>query len=84
MVKLIAAKGFKMPNLVTLDPTTAAKLLIELSEKNSTCQKNPSFGQIRIGSSVAKLGDLLDFGQLLKAFGRNLFAQISHILRYFL
>ena len=29
------------------------------------------------------LGDLLDFGQLFKAFGSNLFAQISHNLRHF-
>ena len=35
-------------------------------------------------SSVTRSGDLLDFGQLLKAFGNNLFAQISHILRQFL
>ena len=30
--------------------------------------------------SVTRLGDLLDFKQLFKAFGNNLFAQISHIL----
>ena len=34
--------------------------------------------------SVSRLGDLLDFGQLFKVFGTNLFAQISHILRQFL
>ena len=28
-------------------------------------------------TSVTRLGDLWDFGQLLKAFGNNLFAQIS-------
>ena len=32
-------------------------------------------------ASVTRLGDLLDFGQLFKAFGNNQFAQISHILR---
>ena len=35
-------------------------------------------------NSVTILGDLLDFGQLFKAFGNNQFAQISHILRQFL
>ena len=35
-------------------------------------------------SSVTRLGDLLDFGQLFKAFGNNQFAQISHIRRQFL
>ena len=34
--------------------------------------------------SVTRLGDLLDFGQVFKAFGNNIFAQISHILRHFL
>ena len=37
-----------------------------------------------IGSSVTRLGDFLGFGQLFKAFGNNLFVQISHILRQFL
>ena len=35
-------------------------------------------------TSVTRLGDLLDFGQLFNAFGNNLFAQIFHILRQFL
>ena len=35
-------------------------------------------------SSVTRLGDVLDFGQVFKAFGNNKFAQISHILRQFL
>ena len=34
--------------------------------------------------SVTILVDLLDFGQVFKAFGNNYFAQISHILRQFL
>ena len=34
--------------------------------------------------SVTRLGDLLDFGQLYKAFGNNKFAQIFHILKQFL
>ena len=29
---------------------------------------------------MTRLGDLLDFGQLFKAFGNNYFAQISDIL----
>ena len=29
--------------------------------------------------SVTRLGDLLDFGQLFKAFGNNYFAQILNI-----
>ena len=33
--------------------------------------------------SVTRLGDLLDFGQLFKAFGNKKFAQIYHILRQF-
>ena len=37
----------------------------------------------RTGTSVTRLGDFLDFGQLYKAFGNNKFAQISHILRHF-
>ena len=37
--------------------------------------------QPKAASSVTRLGDLLDFGQLFKAFGNNKFAQISHILR---
>ena len=35
-------------------------------------------------SNVTRLGNLLDFGQLFKAFGSNSFVQISHILRQFL
>ena len=35
-------------------------------------------------SSMTRLGDLLHFGQLFKAFGNNYFDQISHILRQFL
>ena len=33
--------------------------------------------------SVTRLGDLLDFGLVFKAFGNNKFVQISHILRQF-
>ena len=38
---------------------------------------------VLIATSVTRSGDLLDFGQLFKAFGNNLFGQISHILRHF-
>ena len=40
--------------------------------------------QLMIPNSVTRLGDLLDFEQLFKAIGTNLFVQISHILRQFL
>ena len=40
--------------------------------------------RVKLATSVTRLGDLLDFGQLFKAFGSNLFAQISYILRQFL
>ena len=38
---------------------------------------------VSFGGSVTRLGNLLDFGQLFKAFGHNYFAQIFHILRQF-
>ena len=34
--------------------------------------------------SVTRLGDLLHFGQLFKAFNNNYFAQIAHIFKQFL
>ena len=42
------------------------------------------FLTISIRISVTRSDDLFDFGQLLQAFGNNLFVQISHILREFL
>ena len=39
---------------------------------------------MQLVSSVTRLGNLLDFGQVFKAFGNKYFAQISHILRQFL
>ena len=36
-----------------------------------------------VATSVTRLGDLFDFGQVFKAFGNNQFIQISHILRQF-
>ena len=38
----------------------------------------------KVRTSVTRLGNLLDFGQLFKALGNNKFAYISHILRQFL
>ena len=38
----------------------------------------------KISSSVTILGYLLKFGPLFKAFGNNMLAQISQILRQFL
>ena len=35
-------------------------------------------------TSVTRLGNLLDFGQLFEAFDNNEFVQTSHILRHFL
>ena len=34
--------------------------------------------------SVTRLGNLLDYGKLFKAFGNNLFAQTFYILRQFM
>ena len=36
-----------------------------------------------LGASVTRLGNLLHFGQLFKAYGNNYFAQIAHILGNF-
>ena len=44
----------------------------------------PSSDKILLGTGVTRLGNLSDFGQLLKVFGNNYFAQIFHILRQFL
>ena len=46
---------------------------------------NPQLPLLNISmvTNVTRLGDLLDFGQVFKAFGNNQFAQISHILRQF-
>ena len=40
--------------------------------------------QLSISTSVTRSGDLLDFGPIFEAFGKNSFPQISHILRQFL
>ena len=53
------------------------KLYMPPSENLSQCS-------IYTLSSVTRLGDLLDFRQVSKAFGNNQFAKISHILRQFL
>ena len=37
-----------------------------------------------IGNSVTRLGDLLHFGQLFKAFGNNKFAKIAYVFSKFL
>ena len=54
------------------------KLMIGLTVSQ---QKNLLFSELLISNSVTRFGDLLDFGQLFKAFGSNYFAKISHILR---
>ena len=48
-------------------------------EKSLTCRASAHFR-----CSVTRLGDVLDFGQIFRAFCNNYFAQISHILRQFL
>ena len=57
----------------------------------TTNQHNRGQRESQAVISVTRLGDLLDFGQLFKAFGNNwfaqiahIFSQISHILRQFL
>ena len=45
---------------------------------------NPNEHSRGHSSSVTRLGNLLDFGQLFKAFGNSEFVQISDILRQFL
>ena len=53
-------------------------LVLEATSQSSVLLTLPTL------CSVTQLGDLLDFGQLFEAFGKNYFAQISHILRQFL
>ena len=50
----------------------------------SLCNWNDNMSTESMLSSVYRLGDLLNFGQLFKASGSNYFAQISLILRLFL
>ena len=52
-------------------------------EERFTLKKMRGSCYATLGSSVNRLGDLLDFGQVFKAFGNNQFAQISHIHRQF-
>ena len=40
--------------------------------------------QLVLSTSVTRVGDFLNFGQLFKAFGNQLFAQFSYFLRHFL
>ena len=42
-----------------------------LNNKFQECFKNVIIKITRLGSSVTRLGDLLDFGLLFKAFGNN-------------
>ena len=43
-------------------------------------EDNVSYWAASLIFSVTRLGDLLDFGQVFKAFGNHYFAQISHII----
>ena len=49
-----------------------------------TDDRSFEFEQKKKESSVTRLGNFLDFGQPFKAFGKNQFAQISHILKQLL
>ena len=40
-------------------------------------------GLMKLTFSVIRLGNLLYFGKLLKAYGNNYFAHIAHILMQF-
>ena len=62
---------------ITIGPGLTLNIYFHAS---ATCQR----GSKRFIISVTRLGDLLDFGQVFKAYGNNQFAQISHILRQFL
>ena len=63
-------------------------LMKTISESRCAVQRNHLAGLpwvwFPVTISVTRLGNLFDFGQVLKAFGNNYFAQISHILRHFL
>ena len=48
--------------------------------KISHKKRPPLRGSLFLTSSVTRLGNLLQFGQLFKACGNNYFAQIAHIL----
>ena len=60
--------------------------IFRMKEDHSTLNHVSELDEIIIKrlSSVTRLGDLLNFGQVFEAFGSNQFAQISHILRHFL
>ena len=51
---------------------------------NKSLLHAPTYLPTYLPTSVTRLGDLLDFGQLFKARGNNQFTQISRILRQFL
>ena len=61
---------------------------IRFDSKKSQFQRNlfplKKIFHLSLTTSVTRLGDWLDFGQLFKAIGNIYFAQISHILRHFL
>ena len=61
-------------DVMQLEPTEAART-------HSPGRSNPMFIVKCNSTSVTRLIDLLNFGQLFKDFGNIKFAQISHILR---
>ena len=58
--------------------------LVSVQTKNYILYCLVKSSPVKLETSVTRLNDLLDFGQLFKAFGANSFVQISHILSHFL
>ena len=63
-----------------MDPSKLKDSVVEIvicGQKNGVLQQywlyvgDKQSGNLREGGSVTRLGDLLDFGQLFKAFGNN-------------
>ena len=76
--------GYVVVNLPLLKEKFPVKTAVLLSpQKYTFCQIKLHLAVVlnRVVSSVTRLGYLLDFRQLFKAFGNNWFAHISHILR---
>ena len=65
------------------DESIGFELRISVTGTDHSARNHSPLGW-SIAVSVTSMGDLLDFGQLFKAFGKNLFVQISHIFSQFL
>ena len=75
-------RTFPPPSLSSLQHTLSFKFTAEPFKKVAI-GANVAVPSMYLLTSVTRLGDLWDFGQLFKAFGNNSIAQISHILRQF-